>query len=697
MFRNMFTKGWFSSLRLRLPIIFIAATAIPLIAFSIFSYSQVSSVFVQQKLGDMMNIIDTKYIHVLDFLDKGKIEVDHFSDNRLISSDLAAYYATRNAKSLTEMSAYLNHLFGDEKMTRPEPFNRSVPTRNRYDELMVLDNTGKVVVSTRGASVGRDLSNTDYFTRGRQNVFVKDVYQDYTGKNVLAFVAPIRDENNNFLGVFASKVDAGFLQLIMTGELGNLTGGKLFFAGYSKSVDFYIMNKDGLMISQSRTTTEDTVLKQKGSELPAHLAMAKTNGTRTTNVGVTTGDHEAMELYKNRLGDEVAGASMVVFDIPWTVVIEENTADAFAPINELKRSFIWAVLLITILAGAVGIYVSRRIISPIDAINDVVDKVSVGDLTAKIKTNGNQDEMGNLSHNLNKMVGSLHSITTNVTQATNDIASASSEIFAAASQHNASASEQAASINEASATVDEVRQTAEQTTDRAQSVADLAQKSVNISASGQTALEDTIRGMNRIKEKVETIAENTISLSEHTQQIGDIISTVNDIAEQSNLLALNAAIEAARAGEQGKGFAVVATEVKNLAEQSQAATAQIRSILDDIQKATNDVVIVTEEGTKDVDAGVKLANQAGETIRQLAEAIHESSMAAQQIVASARQQSTGMDQISTAMERLNMNTNQSLANTKQTEGAAQNLSELGVRLKELVATYKVGEGGNSLN
>jgi len=320
---------------------------------------------------------------------------------------------------------------------------------------------------------------------------------------------------------------------------------------------------------------------------------------------------------------------------------------------------------------------------------DFVGEVSKGNLNKRLNLNGSKDNLTILGHNLNKMVGNLKSMAENIQQATSDLASASSEILAATAQNNQGASQQAASVSQTNTTVEEVRQTAEQTTERALSVAQSAKRTAEISKAGRLAVENTVKGMHQIKDKVETIAENIITLSEQTQQIGDIIQTVNDVAEQSNLLALNASIEAARAGEQGKGFAVVASEVKNLAEQSQQATAQVRAILSDIQKATDTLVMVTEEGTKGVDSGVKLANQAGSTIQQMAESVNESAQAAQQIVASAQQQAAGTDQIAMAIGDINQSTTQTLSSTKQTEKAARSLSELGNSLKELVTVYKI--------
>jgi methyl-accepting chemotaxis protein len=148
-------------------------------------------------------------------------------------------------------------------------------------------------------------------------------------------------------------------------------------------------------------------------------------------------------------------------------------------------------------------------------------------------------------------------------------------------------------------------------------------------------------------------------------------------------------VEAARAGEQGKGFAVVAEEVRDLAERSRQATAQVKAILSDIQKATNATGMATEEGKKGVDAGVQLVGQMGEAIEQLAGVIDESAQSAMQMVAGGQQQTSGMEQIAVAMQNINQVTVQSMASTRQAEKSAQELNGLARSLTEQVAQYQV--------
>jgi methyl-accepting chemotaxis protein len=276
------------------------------------------------------------------------------------------------------------------------------------------------------------------------------------------------------------------------------------------------------------------------------------------------------------------------------------------------------------------------------------------------------------------------SITGQMREAIARLSASSAEILATTSQVAAGAAETATAVSETTATVEEVKQTAMLSSQKARSVSDSAQRVSEVSQSGRQNIEATIGGMNHIQEQMESIAESIARLSEQSQSIGEIIATVNDLSEQSNLLAVNAAIEAARAGEHGKGFAVVAQEVRSLAAQSRQATAQVRAILGDIQKAMSAAVLATEQGHKSVDAGVRRSSAAADSIRLLAESIDESAQASIQIAASSQQQMVGMDQVALAMENIKQASQQNVAGTRQAEIAAQDLHELGRRLSSLI-------------
>ncbi len=279
----------------------------------------------------------------------------------------------------------------------------------------------------------------------------------------------------------------------------------------------------------------------------------------------------------------------------------------------------------------------------------------------------------------------VRSITLPVGRAVDALASSSAEILAGTTQQAAGMREHSAAVTETVSTVDEVLQTSEQAAQRAVVVSESAQRAAEVSMAGRKAVEDSVMAMGSVKEQTSSIAESILTLAEQAQAIGEIIAAVNDIGEQINLLSLNAAIEAARAGEHGRGFSVVAAEVKALSEQSKKATTQIRTILGEIQKATNAAVIVTEQGGKSVNDAIKTVNEAGVTIRQLAEVITQATQAAAQIAASSGQQATGMRQIHQAMQNISQVSSQHLAATAQAEQAARHLSSVGTTLKRLVA------------
>lgn len=287
------------------------------------------------------------------------------------------------------------------------------------------------------------------------------------------------------------------------------------------------------------------------------------------------------------------------------------------------------------------------------------------------------------------IMNNLRRVSNKINEGVNVLVASGSKINASTVQVASGSAQTATAVQETTSTIEAVKQTSEMSVKKAQQVMELAKKTAKISESGKKSMAESIEAMHHIQEQVESIAQSILQLSAQSQDIGEIIATVNELAEQSNLLAVNASIEASKAGEQGKGFAVVAHEVKSLAAQSKDSTVQIRTILHEIQKAVNAVVLATEQGSKAVEKGVSLSSEMGKSLRLLSESIQESAQAATQIMSSSEQQFTSLDQVAIAMQHINQASSQNAASTKQTELATHDLHSLGEKLKLLTREYAV--------
>lgn len=389
--------------------------------------------------------------------------------------------------------------------------------------------------------------------------------------------------------------------------------------------------------------------------------------------------------------------------------------------------FVTLVISITALSLVTGYFIAKGITTPLGFAVDALNRLAEGDTTVKIDA-GYQDEIGmllkamdNMVSSINKMadaasaiasgdlrvevapkserdvfgnavadmVESLRKQTREISEGINVIASSAGQISVTTAQLSTGAVETATSISETTTTLEEVKQTAHVSNQKARHVSDSSQNALQISQKGRKSVEETIGAMNNIMEHMESIAASIVKLSEQSQAIGEIISSVNDITAQSNLLAVNAAIEAARAGEQGKGFSVVAHEIGTLAKQSRESTAQIQSILNDIQKAIGAAVMTTERGSKAVENGVRKSGETGEAIQMLTDSISVAAQASTQIAASSQQQLVGMDQVALAMENIMQASTQNVDGSRQLETAAGSLGDLGQKLKQLIGKYKV--------
>ena len=269
------------------------------------------------------------------------------------------------------------------------------------------------------------------------------------------------------------------------------------------------------------------------------------------------------------------------------------------------------------------------------------------------------------------------------------LGTSSAEILTTVAEISTGTTETSAAISETTTTVEEIRQTSQVSNQKAKSMLDSAQKATEIAEQGLESSQHMIDSMAKISNQMKVISQTIQQLSEQNRSIGEITSTVADIADQSNLLAVNAAIEAAKAGEHGRGFAVVAQEIRSLSEQSKKSTAQVKEILNDIQKSVVQAVEVIKEGNTTVEDGSRLVLEDREVVEHLSETIEDAMQASLQISSSSEQQMAGMDQIVPAMSNIRQASEQNVAGINQAQQAANDLNELGQNLKKIIERYRL--------
>ena len=246
---------------------------------------------------------------------------------------------------------------------------------------------------------------------------------------------------------------------------------------------------------------------------------------------------------------------------------------------------------------------------------DEIADLAEGDLT--VKATVSEDFTGAIADSINYAIEQLRELVANVVVTAENVAGASNETRAIALRLTEASEHQSSQISDTTKSIASIADNLTSVSSDAEELASVAQSSVEVASKGNQVVQNSIAGMNDIREQIQDTAKRIKRLGESSQEIGDIVSLINDIADQTNILALNASIQAAMAGEAGRGFAVVADEVQGLAERATASTKQIESLVRAIQTDTNETVASMEQTTSEVVRGAALANSAGESLTEI--------------------------------------------------------------------------------
>ena len=346
-------------------------------------------------------------------------------------------------------------------------------------------------------------------------------------------------------------------------------------------------------------------------------------------------NHEVMDT---RIGkDNYFLVASPVNGTDWFVIAYAKQNEVLARLLNLVIILLAVVVVaVVVIIVVMNIVLKRLIKNPVTSLTDNIEKISGGDFTVSISSNGD-DEIAYMNNAMGDFVNGMRSSLSEIKDVSGrllgdaqtskstaeDLEDAANEQSLSMNQIRENIDNMAKAVNEVAENATVLAQTVASVTDQEQRIEETMTELVSKADSGQHEMAGVANEMNDIVDSMRDMADAVSSVDEAADKINQIVDLINSISSQTNLLSLNASIEAARAGEAGKGFAVVAQEIGQLAQNSADATKQIADIIKDMSARVQQLSEKSETNTQLINSSAESINTAAATFREITQQLSE--------------------------------------------------------------------------
>lgn len=441
---------------------------------------------------------------------------------------------------------------------------------------------------------------------------VTEPYADAVSKEILVSIGTPVHQNNIFSGAIFFDVSLAGLSTMMNKV-------NMFNAGYA-----FMVSKGGIIISHPNRAFNGKPLKD---------VMPNVNINRAFQ-NVKLDNTETLISF-----NKVDG-----FD--WYVGIALDKQKAYKAVDELSSdSLLYSIF--SLFFGVISLlFIINYLMRPLSKINEAMSNVAKGnaDLTVRLQTNSDP-EFASLAKNFNLFTQMLQNLIGDIKQLGHDIYLDAKTTSQGAQTANQAMHNQLGEIDTLATATNEMATTTKEVANTAKDAANAVREADEAAIMGGNIVQTTNQSITSLSDQIDHAVQVVSHLEVATNGIENILAVINGIAEQTNLLALNAAIEAARAGESGRGFAVVADEVRTLAQRTQEATDEIKTMIEQLQSGAKSAVVEMNQSKEIASSTVEKSQEADAALVSIRQSIQTIVELNTQISASANEQCAVVEEI----------------------------------------------------
>ncbi|MEK6589162.1 MAG: PAS domain-containing protein [Nitrospinota bacterium] len=314
---------------------------------------------------------------VYQFLEMSKRRVHDFSTDGIIRDSLQEILEGKGT-TVQLLNDYLSR-------------NKLTIDRTIYS-ICVFSLEGRVLASTNNNLIGKNFSDKNFFLKGKEGLAITEDDEKSLNFSGIIASAPIMSRiTGKTLGVIANFIQISELSSILNGEFSKNYGAISWKKGRAKTMEVYLVNKNKLMITDS-IFIKDAILRQKVDTPPVQ--------------GCLKSNEEFAGFYKDYRGVFVAGVSMCMPTIKWTLLVEIDEMEVLSHLSIIRRNNMILGISVTSFVLILFILFKRYIVKPLYKLSIATDEIAKGNYTVKIPVY-TRDEIGSLANSFNKMANDI--------------------------------------------------------------------------------------------------------------------------------------------------------------------------------------------------------------------------------------------------------------------------------------------------